>query len=182
MNAKEIRKAVQRYLFVKDDGIFGKDTKAAYDKLATASGDWPLKEIPQNNIGQDTCVAIVGKASSFADPSDITAFKKCKAQGKTDQQCFAVGDNGIGCWGDSTVAGTGSACALPPEDWRQIKNPRGKLVLVSANGKDVLCKLKDTMPRKTNIKNGAVIDLNPDAAHALGLKPPFLVDCSWKWA
>src|SRR5688572_27886450 len=44
-----------------------------------------------------------GKASSFADPKDVAAFKRCKAQGKTDQQCFRVGDNGIGLWGDDTT-------------------------------------------------------------------------------
>jgi len=38
-------------------------------------------------------------ASSFADPADVRAFKRCKAQGKTDQECFRVGDNGVGCWG-----------------------------------------------------------------------------------
>ena len=38
----------------------------------------------------------VVKASSFADPADVVAFKKCLKSGKTAKQCLAVGDNGIG--------------------------------------------------------------------------------------
>jgi hypothetical protein len=122
------------------------------------------------------------KASSFADPADIAAFKRCKAKGKTDQQCFAVGDNGIGKWGDSTVQGTGPCCALPPEDWRKLAAPRKSKVLVTVGRKSVVCELRDTMPAKRHIKNGAGIDLNPDACAALGLRPPIMVNATWQWA
>lgn len=127
-----------------------------------------------------------GKASSFADPSDINAFRRCKALGKSDQECFKVGDNGIGCYGDEVSEGSGPSCALPPEDseerWGSVAKAKHKPVKVSANGKTVICILKDRMPHKKNIKNGAIIDLNPDAARALGLKPPFMVTASWNWA
>ena len=42
-------------------------------------------------------------ASSFADPADVRRFRACKAAGKSDQECFKVGDNGVGCWGDDTT-------------------------------------------------------------------------------
>lgn len=130
----------------------------------------------------DTFKARKGKASSFADPKDIERFQKCKAEGKTDLQCFKVGDNGIGKWGDSTVKGTGPSCALPPEEWQVWSHPRFKRVLVRYQGREVVCELKDTMPKKQNITNGAVIDLNFDACEALGVKPPVMLEgVTWQW-
>jgi hypothetical protein len=177
MKAIDARKAIQEILGVEEDGIMGKRTDAAYALLDQLPDDaeWP------DNAPTEGWHS--GKASSFADPADIRAFDRCKATGKTDRQCFAVGDNGIGKWGDSTRSGTGPSCALPPEDWRQFGSAaRGKLVRVKANGKEVVCALKDTMPAKANVKNGAILDLNPDAAAALGLTPPFMVDAEWSWA
>jgi hypothetical protein len=127
-----------------------------------------------------------GKASSFADPADVAAFWRCKKRGGSDQQCFKVGDNGVGCWGDDCSAGSGPSCALPPEDmiekWGSVKAARRKPVSVTANGRTITVLLKDRMPHRANIKNGAVIDLNPDAVAALGLKPPIMVSASWSWA
>lgn len=120
-------------------------------------------------------------ASSFADPADIVAFKKCKAQDKSDQACFKVGDNGIGKWGDSTT-GTRPMCALPREDWANVANPRLKPVVVTIAGKSVTCLLGDTMPARANIKNGCGIDLNYAACKAFGLKPPIKVKATWRWA
>ena len=121
------------------------------------------------------------KASSFADPADVAAFRRCKASGKSDQECFKVGDNGIGCWGDDTTADK-PMCALPPEDWKPLgAKARGALVLVKANGREVVCELRDTMPQKANIKNGAGIDLNPAAVKALGLRQPIMVAATWEW-
>lgn len=120
-------------------------------------------------------------ASSFADPADVRAFRRCKAQGKTDHECFRVGDNGIGRWGDDTT-GPKAMCALPPEDWQPIAPyARGKRVLVTANGRSVICELRDTMPAKANIKNGAGIDLNPAAVAALGLRPPIMINATWQF-
>lgn len=119
------------------------------------------------------------KASSFADPADVAAFRRCKAQGKSDQECFKVGDNGIGKWGQDTTRDT-PMCALPPEDWNGLKTPWLQKVLVSANDKQVVCLLGDTMPHKANIKNGAGIDLNPAAVKALGLHPPIMIAATWQ--
>lgn len=120
-----------------------------------------------------------GMASSFADVDDLESFKRCKAKGNSDKFCFAYGDNGIGCWGDDTTVDI-PMCALPPEDWKTFKRPHGQRVLVTIHGCGVVCLLMDTMPHKANIKNGALIDLNPGAQKAFGLKPPFLVPATWQ--
>lgn len=118
-------------------------------------------------------------ASSFADPDDIAAFDRCKKSGKTDNQCFAVGDNGIGCWGDSTREGTGPSCALHVDiikaKWKSKNAGKHKKVLVRYSNKEVVCVLKDICGKKDRI------DLNPDAVHAIGLKPPILVTVHWEW-
>ena len=125
------------------------------------------------------------KATSFADPADIRAFKRCKARGGTDKECFEIGDNGIGLWGQSCAAGTGACCALPPEDyieqWGSINAARGKLVLINRGGKSAWCDCRDRMPYRRFIEDGAGIDLNPDACKALGLKPPVSASVTWRW-
>lgn len=123
-----------------------------------------------------------GKASSFADPADKRAFDRCKLEGKSDEECFKVGDNCIGKWGDATDTPI-PVCALPPEQWEQFGHfARGKLVRVWANNKTVVCELRDTLPHEKFIKHGVVIDLNPAACSALGLTPPVLISASWDWA
>ncbi|HEX7723701.1 MAG TPA: hypothetical protein VF397_16185 [Pyrinomonadaceae bacterium] len=118
-------------------------------------------------------------ASSFADPKDVAAYKKAIAQGKTEAQALKVGDNGIGAWGDNTATEDVAMCALPPEDWKAKwgsgQNARGKKVSVTYKGKTVIGELRDTMPHKANIKNGAGIDLNPGFAKAFNVTPPFML-------
>lgn len=124
-------------------------------------------------------------ASSFADPADVKAFNAAKRKGLSDKEAFAVGDNGIGCWGHVTAQDKTPMCALPPDDmgdrWRSVQKANGALVRVKANGRSVVCILADRMPWRRNIKNGAGIDLNPGAAKALGLNPPFMVEATWEW-
>ncbi len=149
------------------DGVRGPKTNSAYQAFL-----FSLRGKEEHKV----------KASSFADPADVAAFRRCKANGGTDQQCFKVGDNGIGCWGDDTTADR-PMCALPPEDWSPLgSKARGAKVLVKANGNSVVCELRDTMPKKANIPNGAGIDLNPAAVAALGLKPPIMISATWEWA
>lgn len=122
------------------------------------------------------------KASSFADPQDVRKFRQCKLKGMSDAEAFRYGDNGIGRWGDRTDEGTGPACALPPEDWEHLgAKARGAKVRVTVGDKSIVCLLKDTMPHRRNIKNGAGIDLNPDACEDLGLTPPVMVAAVWEW-
>jgi hypothetical protein len=78
-------------------------------------------------------------------------------------------------------------CALPPEDWMAKwgigLNARGKKVAVTYRGNTVIGELRDTMPHRANIKNGAGIDLNPGFAKAFGIKQPFLLPgVKWEWA
>lgn len=169
MNVDKI-KCVQRCLGVKEDGIFGPISQAALD---LARSNHPVDSIHH------------GKASSFADPADVEAFRICKLNGGSDRDCFKVGDNGVGYWGDDTSEGSGPSCALPPEDmeekWGSVSAAKHKLVAVAVHGKTVACTLKDRMPHRDNITNRAIIDLNPDACKLLGLTPPVMVDVAWKW-
>ena len=158
-------RAIQTTLGVTADGDFGPLSRAALDKLI--AGDAEVH---------------TGLASSFADPKDIAAFKRCKATGKSDQECFKVGDNGIGFWGDDTTVDK-PYCALPRDVWAHLgKAARGARVNVTIDGKTVVCELRDTMPNSKNVTNKAIIDLAPGAQKAFGLKAPFMVPVKWSWA
>jgi len=127
------------------------------------------------------------KASSFADPKDVEAFKRCKATGKSDQECFKVGDNGIGYFGFTCSTDTRNYCALPREDWMNKWGSKskasGQQVAVTYKGRTVTGRLGDTMPSKKDITNGAGIDLNPGFAKAFGVTPPFMLQgVTWAWA
>ncbi len=165
-------KDIQTILGVVPDGLWGKKSQAA---LNAAIAESETVTHPPN-LGVHHV-----KASSFADPADVRAFRRCKNNGGTDQDCFKVGDNGIGKWGDDTTADV-PMCALPPEDWRPLgARARGAQVRVTVGAHQVICELRDTMPEKAHIKNGAGIDLNPTACTALGLTPPVMVEATWQW-
>jgi hypothetical protein len=139
-------------------------------------------------------------ASSFADPADVLAFRKWykiyRQEGHShavaERRAFAKGDNGIGApllgemiggrrFGVDTTADK-PMCALPPDDWKWLKDKApGALVRVKANGREVVCELRDTLPWKKNISNGCGIDLNPAACRALDLFPPVKVKAVWEW-
>ncbi len=112
-----------------------------------------------------------GKATSFADVADLLAFNRAKRNGKTTQEALAVGDNGVGAWGHSTVAGTGPCCALATtvSGFRPLR-----MVRIFFGEKYVDCDVRDIAP-------SGDIDLNPDACEALGLKPPVLTAVDWTW-
>jgi hypothetical protein len=182
MTALDTIKQIQGLIGTDQDGHFEGESRAALATLLAADPASPWPPVP----GVHTVMA-----SSFADPRDVAAFKACKAEGKSDQECFSVGDNGVGLWGDSTVEGSGPKCALPPEDWQAKWGPgeaaRHKPVLVTRQLLDgtvlkVVCALDDTMPHKRDITNGAGIDLNPDACKALQLTPPVMARVTWQWA
>jgi len=125
-------------------------------------------------------------ASSFADPADVAAYRKAIAEGKSEAEALKVGDNGIGKWGDDTSRDDVPMCALPPEDWEaqwgRGARARGKKVAVTYKGKTVMGELRDTMPHRASIHNGAGIDLNPGFAKAFGVAPPFMLrDVTWEW-
>jgi hypothetical protein len=168
-------KRIQRILGVTADGIWGPESQGALDALIAP------ETVPEVDEQHRTY------ASSFADPADIEAFEDCKAQGKSDNECFEVGDNGVGCWGDSTVKGTGPACALPPEymeeKWGSVANAKNKKVKVLRPDTNVqiLTTLKDRMPHVENLHNKAHIDINYDACKLLGWEPPIMEKVIWWW-
>lgn len=179
MTALEARKAIQELLHVAEDGIIGKNTLAALTLLSGLPdyAAWPEDHL---DISKHS-----GKGSSFADPADVLAFRRCKNQGNSDSFCFKYGDNGVGKWGDDCTEGSGPAVALPPEDWQPYgASARKRKVLVSLpdGSRSVVAELRDTLPHKANITNGAIIDMNPDTCAALGLMPPVMVDVVWSWA
>ena len=111
------------------------------------------------------------RATSFADPADLRAFNRAKRDGKTTEEALSVGDNGVGAWGHSTVAGTGPCCALAPtvSGFRPLR-----VVRIFYGEKHVDADVRDIAPR-------GVIDLNPDACDELGLKPPVSTLVDWTW-
>lgn len=156
------------------DGILGAKSKQAFADLAARTS-------PATVLNGRS-----GLLSSFADPDDVAAFHRCKAQGRSDSDCFSVGDNGIGAFGDNTAQDQVAMCALPPERiiarWGSVAAGKHKPVIVEAVGRECICVLADLMPHEANIHNGAICDLNPGAAKVLGLLPPFLVQGSYRWA
>lgn len=180
MSARTDWKKIQTIIGTKQDGVPGPKDATAIDLLRSLA----LAEYQAEKFGAEGWTA-TGKASSFADPKDVAAFDRCKKTGKTDKQCFAVGDNGVGCWGDSTKEGSGMSCAVSPdymiEKFGTVAAAKHAKIRVEAKGKQIVVTLKDRMPWRENVENGAVIDLNPDAAAALGLKPPFMVPAKWAW-
>lgn len=150
------------------DNWWGQKSSAAYNAFLASMN------------GAHRCIA-----STFANETDLAAFRRCKATGKTDGECFKVGDNGIGYWGADTT-GDNPIVALPPEDiidkWESVNSGRGRIVLVTYEGTSVRCSLQDLMPHRANIKNGAGIDLNPGAVKALGITNGGMVEVEWIWA
>lgn len=162
-----IIKACQKAVGAAQDGKPGKETwSKIYKRLTGEEWDW-------------TEEGVRSIASSFADPADVRAFQRCKATGKTDIQCFAVGDNGIGQFGANTAQEHTPMCALHKNDmiarWGSINGAAHKKVRVTVGDKDVVCLAEDRMSAPGRI------DLNPAAAKVLDLRPPFLVDCVWQW-
>lgn len=181
--ALEARKSIQGILGVNQDGAIGPLSMGALYSLNNLpdAAPWPPS-------AQEPLPAGVTKGwgTIFADAGDLRRFKACKATGKSDVTCFAVGDNCIGCWGDATGPGSGKACALPHDDWSKFgAAARGKLVKITllSTGQSVIAALKDTLPTKAHITNGSVCDMNQDTCESLGLTGGDIkVEIAWQWA
>lgn len=161
-----VTKELQTLLGVEADGLMGPNTRRAMEDEAR-NGRHAVK------------------GTSFADPDDVVAFKKCKAKGLSDDVCFRVGDNGIGLWGDDCSEGSGPSVALPPDEmiakYGSIAAAKHKPVKVTSVGGSVTALLKDRMPWERNIKNGAGIDMNPDTCKALGISVPAEAGVIWQF-
>ena len=205
--SKSIVEKVQTVLGVKADGVWGpksqetlnaeiEKTKDSNPKLAKIQaligaeedGRWGQKSQKALNAalkgtsapgGQGGNGPFQAKASSFADPKDVEDFKKCKATGKTDGQCFAVGDNGVGAWGANTAQTVAPMVAVHKDDavarWGSFNAAAHRQVRVTVGAKSVLAVVEDKLGKANRI------DLNPAAARRLSLTPPFLVPCEWEW-
>jgi hypothetical protein len=190
---------IQQILVTKPDGIWGPKSQAALNREiqqtgsdsnsklheietvlgVKADGLWDVKSQAALNKAIGKADGFLMMASSFADPGDVAAFKKCKATGKTDLQCFTVGDNGIGQFGQVTAQNLTPMVAVHADDmkarWGSVNAAAHRPVSVAVKSKTVQATVEDRIGVKGRI------DLNPAAAKALGLTPPFLVPCVWKW-
>lgn len=198
--AKSTVEKIQTLLGVKPDGIWGPKSQGALNTQIGATGgegNPTLKKIQkllaveadgfwgsksQNALNNELSGGgrgIRAKASSFADPEDVRRFRECKATGKTDRQCFAVGDNGIGKFGAHTAQTTRPMAAVHPRDaiakWGSMAGAAHRPVRVTVGSKKVIAFVEDQLGKAGRI------GLNPAAAKELGLDPPFLVDCVWEW-
>src|SRR5260370_17257596 len=128
MATSDIEK-IQKILGADADGIWGPKSQAALNREikktedkgnptlkkaqavlgVDADGYWGPKSQAALNTELGNSTGFSATASSFADPADVVAFNKCKAQGKTDQQCFKVGDHGIAQFANT-----------PPQDQRPL--------------------------------------------------------------
>jgi hypothetical protein len=151
---------------------------AAAAPEATPSPETPNPEVDNNSNTTSEAPWNNVRATDFADATDIAKFNACKALGKTDGECFKTGDNGIGAWGTPTSSNI-PMCALPKKDWQHLANPNGTLVEVQANGKTVICELRDSGP---SASTGAGLDLNPGAIAVLGLTHPVSVSARWRFS
>lgn len=137
---------------------------------------------PQSQAALNALLGLhIGKASSFADPTDIIAFQKAKARGLTDHEAFAFGDNGIGEWEDDTTKG--NWCAVSKADiianWGSLDAGKHQDIIITIAGKTHTVSVGDIMT--PNLSSGAVVDMNPGACALFGLKPPILVPVQWRW-
>lgn len=203
---KSIVEKIQGVLGVKIDGIWGPESQDALNSEIKATGDkgnptlisiqklidtnpdgfWgPKSQLALNKEfdkgdGGKGGAGFTATASSFADPADVAAFKKCKAQGKSDQTCFAFGDNGVGQFGKVTAQTHTPMVALYKSDmiakWGSVTASAHRMVRLSFNGKSVDAAVED------RLGVAGRVDLNPAAAKALGLTPPFLQrGVNWTW-
>src|SRR6516162_5583553 len=197
--AKSTIEKIQEILGAEPDGIWGPKSQAALNREikntageansklqeiqailgVNADGRWGPKSQAALNKELGQGEGFSSTASSFADPADVVAFQKCKATGKTDAQCFKVGDNGIGQFGKITAQEHTPMVAVHADDmkvrWGSVNAAAHRPVTVTVKEKNVQATVEDRVGVKGRI------DLNPAAAKALGLTPPFLVPCVWEW-
>jgi len=206
--AQSLTQKIQAILGVKADGIWGPKSQDALHAVigpttqsdptlakiqtltgAPANGHWdPTSQKALNKAlkGQGGLGAASGgngpfsaTASTFADPKDVAAFHKCKANGHSDDYCYGKGDNGVGAWGADTTSTTKAMVAVHQQDafarWGSWAGAAHRRVRVTINGNSVLATVEDKLGTKGRI------DLNPGALAKLGLQPGNLWPCQWEW-
>lgn len=204
MEGEAVIAEIQTLLGVKADSIWGPRSQAALISAdrktkkkvqailgVVADGDWGPISQAAINVAAGQTDEFVREASSFADPADVAAFKKCKRDGgywskgvwhagSSDMNCFGGGDNGIGQFGKITAQDHVAMVAVHKTDmlarWGSIEGAAHRPVVVTANGRTIHATVEDRVSAKGRI------DLNPGCAKLLGLTPPFLVSARWRWA
>lgn len=144
-------------------------------------GDWGPKSQDALNLlaYRGTLTWISCEASSFADPADLRSFKRCKATGKTDLQCFAVGDNGVGECGVITSQEHTPYVAVHKDfmisRWGSKSAAWLREVEVVANGVTFRAKVGDRISAKGRI------DLNPACLKLINKPAPLKTAAKWRW-
>lgn len=160
-----VKKRVQSLLSVTPDGIWMTKSQGALNELrALAGDDW-----------------IYCQASSFADPKDVAAFKRCKQGGKTDLQCFAVGDNGVGQFGVITAQDVTPYVAVHHDDmvsrWGSEHGAalREVELIIAGHPEPIIAKVGDRISERGRI------DCNPAILKIAGRKAPMMTGAQWRW-
>lgn len=177
---------IQATIGVKSDGIWGPiaSDDATKEKVqailgVTVDGQWGPVSQAALNAARAPAGFTPTTFSSFADPADIRAFKQCKTTGRSDVSCFNEGDNGIGQFGQITAQDTIPMVAINGEEmkdrWGSIPAAAHRVVLLLCNNIHIEARVED------RISAPGRVDLNPAAAKALGLNPPFLTAGEWMW-
>lgn len=158
-----IKKRIQSGLGVLVDGQWGPKSQGALNLLAY----------------KGTLTWIACEASSFADPADLRAFERCKATGKTNLQCFAVGDNGVGECGVITSQEHTPYVAVHLDfmvsRWGSKHAAWLREVEVVANGVTFRAKVGDRISAKGRI------DLNPACLKLINKPAPLKTAAKWRW-
>jgi hypothetical protein len=172
MSRKLTLRKLQRILGSAPEAIWGTGSEAALERIIRSGG----RVAEAAPTGEEEFEAL---ASSFADEEDVAAFVRCKNRGKSDRECFRVGDNGIGQFGKITAQLHTPMAAVHAEDmiarWGSVRAAAHKRVRVTVRGRTVIASVEDRLGVRGRI------DLNPAAAKALRLTPPFLISCTWSW-
>lgn len=183
---------IQTIIGVTPDGIWGPISQSALiasddatkEKVqailgVTVDGQWGPVSQGALNAARGSVGFTPTTFSSFADPADVRAFKQCKKTGRSDVSCFNEGDNGIGQFGQITAQDTIPMVAINGEEmkarWGSIGAAAHRIVLIRTTGDTIEARVED------RISAPGRVDLNPAAAKALGLEPPFLTHGEWMW-
>lgn len=116
-------------------------------------------------------------SSIFANDEDLRKYQEAIANGASEQEALAVGDNGVGRWGADTTADI-PMVALP-RDTPGI-GPNRMVEIVGPKG-TIQARVADIMPDSAHLMGKASIDLNPAAASAVG-NTSGLAPVQWRFA
>jgi hypothetical protein len=155
--------------FINNDDASPFDYADLTPEMLATPGAAPVAGAQNGGVGSPRMVKdengyYSGRGTMFATPEDLVAYRKTGS--------LAKGDNGIGYFGGVDTTGAVPYVAVP----RDVLDPTGRpdprkrhfVEVVAPNGAKKVIQVGDVLPAVRNIRNGAVIDLNPAAAKLLG--------------